>query len=265
MNFPLTIAAIFKKILTINKNMVSSGRKDVALNPDDETVLQALREALETSKGVPARSLDIVVRIVSQWPYFDRLAGLDLLRCMAKYPAVAQFSDQRISSLVNLAVEASLPRDKEPSENAVMMGVRIFANMFATADGRSLASSEAETVISVLERVAGLKGGAAIGKFNRNMLIATCTAALNYSVLISREKLLTPNLRSRLLDVIGATMESQADSEVLYRALVAIGTIIHACPEVSKGKDVAGWVKQVSSASELRVREVAKEVVCLIR
>lgn len=262
---PLTLAAIFNKILAVNKTMISSGRKDAALNPADETVLKDLRDALESQKGIPDRSLNIIVRIVTQWPYSDRLAGLDLLRCMARYPVVAQFKSPEIGSLIGLAIQSSLPAGEVPSENAVMMGVRIFANIFATADGRSLASSEADSIVSVLERVAGLRGEGSIGKFNRNMLIAVCTVALNYSVLVSREKLLTPPLRSRLLDVVGATMNGQSDSEVLYRAIIASGTILEASPEVGAGKDVAGWVKQVADvASELRVREVARECLSLI-
>ena len=40
-------------IIDVNKTMISSGRKDAALNPNEEALLQALRQALESSKPIP--------------------------------------------------------------------------------------------------------------------------------------------------------------------------------------------------------------------
>src|SRR6478752_9814159 len=105
---------MFNKILTINKNMVSSGRKDAALNPSDESTLSELRAALESNKPVPQFAMPLLVRILTQWPYSDRLAALDLLRCVAKYPLVAQFSDPNVGSLLDLAFASSLPQGETP-------------------------------------------------------------------------------------------------------------------------------------------------------
>jgi phospholipase A-2-activating protein len=253
---------MFNKILAINKTMISSGRKDAAFNPDEESVLGALRESLESSKPLPQRSLDLVVRLVTSWPYGDRLPGLDLLRCVAKFPLAAAFTDPTHGSLLDLAVTASLPSDgSAPNENAVMMGLRTIANLFSSANGRSVISADAETAIGFLERVAGLNGGDAIGPFNRNVMIAFTTVGINLSVLAHRERLLTVELRRRLYLVLGAILKKdQTDSEVLYRALVALGTLLSASTAEAANLGIAGWIQAAGGrSSEDRVKSVAAE------
>lgn len=255
---------MFSKLLNVNKTLISSGRKDAALNPGEESVLQSLREALENSRPIPVQSLDLVVRMVTAWPYGDRLAALDLLRCIARFPSVAQFSDAQHGSALDLAMNASVASDSQPNENAVMMGTRTIANLCATVDGRSLISSHANNVIGYLERVVGVKGGEAIGKFNRNVLIAVTTSALNLSVLVHKEKLLTPDQRRRLVVVLGAALDEQSDSEVLYRGLVALGTLLASSKEMASGLSVGAWIRGAKDrATEDRVKAAANECLAL--
>ncbi|GKU03878.1 ubiquitin homeostasis protein lub1 [Fusarium langsethiae] len=253
--------AMFNKILTINKNMVSSGRKDAALNPPDESTLSELRTALESNKPVPQHAMPLLVRILTQWPYSDRLAGLDLLRCVAKYPLVAQFSDPTAGSLLDLAFASSLPQGETPNENAAMMGLRTLANIFSTANGRSIVSAQSDEAISFLERVVGVSSDP-IGPFNRNVLIAATTAAINLSVLVHRERLLTPDQRRRLAILLGTILsrDGQADSEVLYRALVALGTLLSASKAEAANLGIKGWIQSAAGrSSEERVKSVAAE------
>lgn len=253
-------AAIFNKVLTVNKNMISSGRKDAALNPDEVSILEGLRESLASSRAIPAKSLDLVVRIVTLWPYSDRLAGLDILRCMAKYATVAKYSSDVHGSLIDLAIRSSLPKDETPNENAVMMGARAIANAFATADGRSLASTKADPILAFLERIVGAEGHEAIGKFNRNVLIATSTVALDLAVLVSKENQLLPAHRRRLVVILGEILTRQTDSEVLYRSLVALGTLLSATPESAAGLGIKAWAQTASDkGAEERVKAVSKE------
>ncbi|KAF5678472.1 phospholipase [Fusarium heterosporum] len=253
--------AIFNKIFSINKNMVSSGRKDAALNPSDESTLSELRTALESNKPVPKDAIPLLVRILTQWPYSDRLAGLDLLRCVAKYPLVAQFTDPSVGSLLDLAFAAALPQGETPNENAAMMGLRTLANIFSTANGRSVVSAQSEEAISVLERIVGVSSDP-IGPFNRNILIAATTVAINLSVLVHRERLLAPEQRRRLAILLGTilTRDGQTDSEVIYRALVALGTLLSASRAEAANLGIKGWIQSaVGRSSEERVKSVAAE------
>ncbi|PFH62870.1 hypothetical protein XA68_11426 [Ophiocordyceps unilateralis] len=254
--------AIFTKLLTINKNMVSSGRKDAALNPGEESTLQTLRAALETSKPIPPQSLAVVVKVVTKWPHTDRLAGLDILRCVARYPVAAEYSGPQGTTLLDVAISASLPSDAAPSENEAMMGARTVANLFASAEGRSLVSSHAHKAISFLERLGG--GDQGIGKFNRNLLIAVMTSSVNFAVLAYREKLLSVDQRRRLVVLVGLVMKNQTDSEVLYRALVALGTLLHASTAEVKDLGLEKWVRDVKGrCGEERVGSVADECLAL--
>lgn len=255
------------KISNVNKTMISSGRKDVALNPGEESTLQSSKEALDASKAISTPVLNVILKIVSEWPYADRLAGLDLLRCVARYPIAAQFKGPFNETLVDLAIASSVPDEFPPNENAAMMGARTIANLFASADGRSLASAQAEKAISFLERIVGIKGGEPIGKLNRNVLVAVTTVAVNYSVLVNKEKLLVPEQRRRLTAVLGTILKDQTDSEVLYRALVALGTILSTSKDEAKslGVGVAAWVQGAASKSaEERIKGVANECLKLI-
>ncbi|KAH0531398.1 hypothetical protein TsFJ059_000235 [Trichoderma semiorbis] len=257
--------AILNKISNVNKTMVSSGRKDVALNPGEEATLQSSKEALDSSKAITTPTLNVILKIVTEWPYADRLAGLDLLRCVARYPIAAQFKGPQDLTLLDIAVASSIPDDFPPNENAAMMGARTIANLFSSADGRSLASSRADKAISFLERVTGIKGGEPIGKFNRNVLVALTTVAVNYSVLVNKEKLLNPEQRRRLVTVLGTILKDQTDSEVLYRALVALGTILSTSKDEAKSLGVAAWVEGAASkSSEERIKGVANECLKVI-
>ena len=256
---------MFKKIVDVNKTMIANGRKDASLNPNEEALLQSLRESLDSSKPVPTGALDLVVRIITQWSYSERLPGLDLLRCLSKHHSVAQYSDPQIGSIIDLAIGASLPSNggESPSENAVMMGARTIANLFLTADGRSAINSQTDKILSFLERISGSSPGQQpIGKFHRNLLIATTTVQVNLAVLINREKLLTPSQRRRLVSVIGRTLDEQTDSEVLYRGLVALGTTLTSTGDEAKGLGVRSWVQgALGRSSEDRVKGVAAECV----
>ncbi|KAF4589042.1 hypothetical protein GQ602_002931 [Ophiocordyceps camponoti-floridani] len=252
--------AIFTKLLSINKTMIASGRKDAALNPGEESILQSLRIALETSKPIPPQSLALIVKVATKWPHSDRLPGLDILRCIAKYPVAAEYSSAQGSTLLDVAISASLPTDAAPGENAAMMGARTVANLFGSAEGRSLVSSHSDKAISFLERL----GETGIGKFNRNLLIAVTTSAVNLSVLVYREKLLSADQRRRLVVLVGAAMKNQTDSEVLYRALVAIGTMLAASTAELKGLPVGEWIRGAKgSCGEERVGSVADECLAL--
>ncbi|KAI9163730.1 Ubiquitin homeostasis protein lub1 [Paramyrothecium foliicola] len=252
--------AIFNKISSINKTMASAGHKDVALNPSDESLLQALRASLEKSKPIPAGALDLVVRIVAEWPYSERLPGLDVLRCSARYPTTAQYNDNQHGNLVDITILSSLPANSTPNENAAMMGIRTMANLFSSADGRSLLNSQAEKVLTYLERILGLSGSEAVGKFNRNVLVAVTTTLVNYAVLVYKEKLLSVGQRRRLTKMIGAVLQDQSDSEVLYRALVALGTLLSASKEQLALPGIAAWLQKASEkATEERIRALVDE------
>lgn len=189
-----------------------------------------------------------------------------MLRCVAKYPAAADYSDAQHGTMLDVVFGSSLPSDAPVSENAAMMGARALVNLFGSANGRSLVSSHADQAVSFLERIAGIKGGDAVGAMNRNVRIALSTSALNLSVLVHRERLLSADQRRRVLVLLLQMLTRDADSEVLYRATVALGTMLSTSTLEAAGLDVAAAVRAAKErCPEERVRAAADECLALAR
>jgi phospholipase A-2-activating protein len=214
-------------------------------------------------------ALGILVKMCTSWDYADRLAPLDLLRCAATSPLLASSSD--LGSPIETAVRASLegvPAGGQPNENCVMMGLRIIANLFASSEGRARVAepSEATRSVEFLSRVLGQSGGEPIGKHNRNMLIALCTVAINYAALASNGGKIPTELLEKLWALAEYVVSTQKDSEVVFRALVALGTLATVRGKGQGPKSSISVVERAKDgASDPRVKNVADECLALLR
>jgi phospholipase A-2-activating protein len=270
-----------KKILSINADLKTSSQKDHALNPTDEGTLESLITSLTASKdlaklSVSDRELSLVIKLATRWTYKDRLPGLDLLRVMAASPSVAGYKAGG-GSLVDLALRAAFEPESPPvNENAAMMALRLVANLFLTKPGRAVAAASAEKVLHAMETVAG-EHGPAVGVHNRNVGIALTTAAFNYMVLLYRS---THNkaagasapeteILTLMANVLQTVLREQTDSEVSYRALMALGMTVSAGGEVGEAVKLLGVDESVKAAvkgaSEQRVKDVGGEVLVLLK
>ena len=265
---------MFKKLSSVNSALVAAGRKGISLNPSAQNAIDALKTTLESQKPVTDEfTISLVVMMCTQWDYTDRVAPLDLLRCIAASPSTAKFrSPGDDSSIVRIAISAALegvPDGSEPNENCAMMALRIIANLFKTAEGRKLLvqPSEISAVISFVNRVVGLRGQTPIGPFNRNLLVALTTVFVNYSVLASKQlgSISTDN-QARLISPLALVLQKQTDSEVIYRALVAAGTLITAIGKAApEAKSLSSSIKAAKEkVSEDRVQTVANECLSLL-
>lgn len=251
---------------------MAAGRKDHSLNPSAQSSLTALRQALESSQPVTDEiSLNILVVMCTQWDYASRLAPLDLLRCTAISPLTAKYASPSVGSIAQIAIAAVLdgvPSGGQPNENCAMMALRTIANLFASPDGRKLLAQPAEStrVVEFLERVVGFTGGQPIGKYNRNLLIALSTVAINFSVLASKQGGSVPKeLQSRLVKVLAYVLNNQKDSEVVFRSLVAAGTLVMNVGKSGAGSLLDAVVIAKDGSADARVKEVADECLALLR
>ncbi|RYP02904.1 hypothetical protein DL764_005520 [Monosporascus ibericus] len=267
---------VFNKILKVNSALVAAGRKDYSLNPTAQHALAELRHTLEAGKPVTDETtINIVVMMCTQWDYSDRLAPLDVLRCIAPSPAVAKFQHPSVGSIIQAAVAGALdgvPAGSEPNENMSMMAARTIANLFKSAPGRKQigsSKSDVDTAISFFERVLGVGGRTApIGEFNRNLLVALATAMLNFAVLPSRESsCVARQVQVRLLDALVKILGKQNDGEVVFRALVATGTLITVVgPASPEAKSLKELIKGAGDrVADDRVKGVVAECLELIK
>ncbi|RYP69300.1 hypothetical protein DL771_006175 [Monosporascus sp. 5C6A] len=267
---------VFNKILKVNSALAAAGRKDYGLNPSAQHALAELRQTLEAGKPVTDETtINIVAMMCTQWDYGDRLAPLDVLRCIAPSPAVAKFKYPSVGSIIQVAVAGALdgvPAGSEPNENMAMMAARTIANLFKSAPGRKQigsSKSDVDTAISFFERVLGVGGRTTpIGEFNRNLLVALVTAMLNFAVLPSRESsCVARQAQVRLLDALVKILGKQSDGEVVFRALVATGTLITvvgpASPEAKSLREVIRGAGD--RAADDRIKGVVAECLELIK
>ncbi|KAI0130393.1 ubiquitin homeostasis protein lub1 [Xylariales sp. AK1849] len=258
---------IFKKILNINSALVAAGRKDHSLNPSAQTSLQSLRQSLEANQPVTDEdALSILVGMCTRWDYADRLAPLDLLRCAAVSPLLVD--NVNLGNPIETVIAATTDGvDGTPNENLVMMALRTIANLFSTPSGRKLLADpgEASRIIDFIRRTLGLSHSEPIGKYNRNMLIALATVAINYAVLISKTSGFPKELTQKLLGALGHVLSNQKDSEVIFRSLVATGTLITVYGKAVVGTLASSVEIAKDGATDPRIKEVADECLGLLR
>jgi phospholipase A-2-activating protein len=263
------VPAMQKKLQELNQALIAGGQKDVSLNPTELKVLASLANHLEssgatkTSQSVPG-GLDLAIKLTTVWPYQDRLPGLDLLRLLAVAPMTASFSHPRGGNIIDV-LEQGATETQPPAENHVMMAVRAFANLFDSAEGRALAVTEFDKIQNVIT-------ASIASTSNRNLLVAASTVYINYAVYFKFQ----PEATSfehvlAVLDTLSKILSKQNDSEAVYRALVATGTLLALGDEqiTSAAKEIYGIEKAVSTAvgkaSDPRIRNVAGEIRALLK
>jgi len=262
-----------KKIEELNQTLIKEGHKDLSLNPTELSVLRNVITHLSSS-GVTKTSqtiaggLDLALKLTLTWPYPSRLPGLDLLRLLAVAPQTATYTQPRGGNIIDFLI-TSVTETEKPAENNIMMAIRAFANLFESAEGRVLALQE-------FNKIQHLASDAlAAGKSsNRNLLVAITTLYINYAVLFSSSSSSASSEDFEhpvaLLDSLRVILSTQADSEVVYRALVAVGTLLGLGGEVkSAAVEVYGFQEVVTAAmakaKDPRMKNVGNEIAGLLR
>ena len=267
------LKTIQKKIEELNSQLLSEGAKDFAMNPNQASVLQYLVSELEKSTSeIPASNpainlgLELVMQITVSWPPANKVPALDLLRLLAAAtPATASFKSSG-SGLIEVLQQSGVFADPERPNN-IMLATRTLANLFETEKGRNLADAK-------FDEIHELVTSSSKGVSNRNLTIAITTLYINYAVLVtsSSHKDLPSSLDRSLLLLgdLTAIIGSEKDSEAIYRALVAIGTLLGLGDDVKIAAkeicDVESVLKKVETTlKEPRIKGVVAEIRELLR
>lgn len=136
-----------------------------------------------------------------------------------------------------------------------MMAIRCVSNLLQTDKGRMLASTEFDQIHPLLSPF--------LTSSNRNLIIALTTLYINYSVLLTSEN--NADRALSLLSDLSKILTSATDSEAVYRALVATGTLLSLGPDFCEaGRDILQIGDAVSHAEhkvkEPRIRNVIAEI-----
>lgn len=265
------LRTVRKKIEELNDQLIAEGSKDIALDEKLLTDLEGMMQPLQgnlagtaTANSALTVGVALVVFILTSWPPSHRLPGLDLLRLMAAAtPAVAEYrSDGNIVDVLRAG-----GFDDKDRENNIMLGTRAFGNLFETSQGRSLADDD-------FDKIHELVKSSSEGTANRNLTIAVATLYLNYSVLLtSSTDSSLPSSIDRGLVLLGDLVNliaSATDSEAVYRALVAAGTLLSLGEELQEAaRDIydlpAAMGKAEKTVKEPRVKAVVAEIKALLK
>ncbi len=265
-----SLQTILKKISELNQRLVDEGSKDLSLNPSQLSLLDSAVKPLEqalsssaSSASVVAEIVPIVLHIATAWPPADRLPGLDLLRLLtAASPATATYRTSAGESIVE-ALAASGVFDDLDRPNHIMLAIRAFSNLFETPQGRDLVDANFEKLHRLIKPCASVKT-------NRNLTIAITTLYLNFATLfISPSHCSLPSSIDRslaLMDDLSQFSATWPDSEAVYRALVAAGTLLGLGEEIRMAAREVYELEAAISKAEARLKEPrVKGVVAEIR
>jgi phospholipase A-2-activating protein len=247
---------IFKKLQEFNQALVNDGQKGNSLNPEDIEQLSTTVAALEKGnvKGVDLTGVELLIKAATQWPADKRLPALDLLRLLLAFDEPAAYLVSPDQNLIPSLVESGVFGSDSPPNNT-MMAIRLLSNLLQTDKGRLLASTEFDNMHPLVSPF--------IRSTNRNLIIALTTLYINYAVLLTSEN--NADRALSLLDDLSRILTSATDSEAVYRALVATGTLLCLGPDFCEaGRDILQLGDAINHAEgtvkEPRVRNVIAEI-----
>lgn len=248
--------AIFKKLQEFNQALVNDGNKGLSLNPSDIDQLNSAVASMERGnlKDVDFAAIDLIVKAATEWPPEKRLPGLDLLRLLfaAEESSAYLTTDHNILTLL---AQSGVFEPTSPLNNT-MMAVRSLSNLFKTEIGRATASEEFEQLHGFISPF--------LTSPNRNLIIAVTTLCINYSVLLTSEN--NADRALSLLDDLSRILNSATDSEAIYRALVATGTLLCLGNDFCEaGRDILQLGTAISAAEKKAKEPRVKNVVAEIR
>lgn len=259
-----------KKIEELNQKLINNGQKNAALDDKELDVLRTVCKhlasvgATKTSQNVNG-GLQLAVKLITEWPYSDRLPGLDLTRLLTVAPDTATYIHPNGGNVVDV-LEASVSENRPAAENSVMMAIRAFVNLFESSEGRDLATTNFDKIQALTATAIN------DGTKNRNLLVAVTTLYINYAVHFNTTKDRNADeifeRALAMLEVLGKVLNTQADSEVIYRAMVATGTLVTVGSEVmTAAKEIYGIDKCIATAfekaSDPRIKNAVKEIQAL--
>lgn len=247
---------IFKKLQEFNQALVDDGQKGMSLNPSDVEQLSMTVAALKkgVGKNVQLAGIDLLLKAATQWPAEKLLPALDLLRLALTLEEPAAYIVSPEQNFVGGLVESGVfSQDSTP--NNTMMAIRCISNLLQTDKGRLLASTEFDSIHPLIAPF--------VTSSNRNLIIALTTLYINYSVLLTSEN--NADRALSLLDDLAKILNSATDSEAVYRALVATGTLLSLGPDFCEaGRDILQIGDAVTCAEskvkEPRIRNVIAEI-----
>ena len=248
--------------------MNATASHDVALSDQEIQLLEKLIQQLQSSPKDPkpqADQLAVVIKIATEWEPASRLPGLDILRLCAVAPAFAQHTSSAGVNIIDTLAKTDVFSASGDRPNNTMLAVRVLGNLFASEEGRSIVDAAFESVNSYVDHFTSSSA-------NKGLAAAIATLYINYAVLlVSGVPSLGSSTREQRAQAVisGAVrlLKPERDSETVYRALVAVGTLLSLGHDFGRSvahkqhiPDVLKTLENSAVGKENRISAVIREV-----
>jgi len=227
-----SLAALRQKLTATNGQLDSSLALSSELFEQVNIGIQYLQKPTESVNQEELQgAIAAIVKLVTTWPVELRFPGLDLLRLYAVYqPAllIATISDSDLegffrtwANLNDLSTYASGKKSADKTlETNYMLTVRTYVNLFGSDVGLEYIKAHQQSIISLL-----LSDGAWVSFQSKNFRLALSTLFLNFSVQ-SGTSGIDEEVELVLVQNIMEFLKDETDEQNIYRAVVAIGTLL---------------------------------------
>ncbi|CAM6084680.1 unnamed protein product [Calypogeia fissa] len=256
---------IFKKLLEFNEVLaVDEANQQLALSEGELMRLQAILTTLKDTSHYHASTFaevdfNILSKVLLAWPMQYIFPALDLLRMLLLHPQAAEHFAKEINSGKDTIIDAVRRAHTAPVIAANQLtSCRVAVNSFQHS---SLRNWTIKHRVEVLDMFAN-----SCNSSNKNVRLAFATLVLNYSVLEVELKDQEGQIQalSAALELAGP---QETDADVRFRALVALGTLIHGgqIKAIALDLDVGVIVDAALKSSTPKIMEVGKDIEFLLR
>lgn len=256
---------IIKKLTEFNSTLAAhEAHRELALNQADSMRIQAMIATLKETSLYHASSFadvdfKLLTRMVLQWPIENIFPVLDLMRMMLLHPQCAIFFANATTAGNDVLLEALRRATGEPVlVPNLLTSARVAVNAFKHSVLRNWVVKNRSEILDLFS--------GCCASMNKNVRLAYATLVINYSAL-----LLETNDEEGQIQVLSAAVEmadsQEADVEVRFRALVALGTLIHSSgvKSVAVDLDAKSLAAAACKSSVPKIAEVGRDIDNLLK
>lgn len=248
------------KLSDMNTEFAKAG-SDIALNQDEAQVFGgSLLPKLKARGGAVAVLGDEDCRVVEKllkWPTSHAFPVLDVARLVISFPSGCGY----FFGTKNGEVLGDILRHMSSAEATApvyIMGCRFLCNMF----GNRVSGSK---VLSEIEAILGATKGASKSS-NRRARETYASLVINYAVMLHDGTAKADERAPVMETIVKLVTGGEKDEEVLYRLMVALGTLL--CDDMDsarKGVELgAAQAASDAAAISARLQQIAMEIATII-
>ncbi|KAL2609949.1 hypothetical protein R1flu_028522 [Riccia fluitans] len=256
---------IYKKLVEFNTAVsADEATKTSGLTEGELMRIQAVLSILKDTPHYHASTFAeadfaLISKVLLRWPVSNIFPGLDVLRMLLLHPNAAEHYAKDSSMGKDTLIGALRRANAVPVSAANQLtSARVAVNAFRHSILRVWAKKYREEVLDLFSEC--------YQSSNKNVRLALSTLLLNYSVLLVELK----DEEGQTQAISGAlemASSTEGDEEVRFRALVALGTIIHGgqVKDIVRDLGIDDIALAAAKSSVTKISEVGKDIQFLLK